>query len=89
MMSESNQNTGIVHEAMDALTEDPKIPPDERVQESTFLLAAVSYFVILALGALILSGILWLYRTPDTDEPAQAVPGIMLIMTNWTTPFSR
>ncbi len=89
MMRESNQATAIVHDAVDALKEDPKIPPDERVQESTFLLAAVSYFVILALAALILGGILWLYRTPETDEPAQAVPGIMLIVTNRATPISR
>ena len=87
-MRESNQATGIVDDAVDALAEDPEIPPDKRIQESTFLLAAVSYFVILAIVALILGGVLWLYRTPEMDEPAQVVPGIIVIMTHWKTPFS-
>ncbi len=76
-MSESN-DTGIVDETKKALTTDAEVPIDKKLPGSTFSLVALSYFVVLIIGALVLAAVVWLFLRPsDSEQLPQAPPAIV------------
>lgn len=58
-MSTENEEPGIVDDAKQALTNDAEVPIDKKAPGSTFVVVALSYLAILAIGALVLAAILW------------------------------